>query len=166
LDDNQQWAAHFATAGLSEDGTEVDRVFIRDLVLSCSIGVYPKERLATQRVRFNVDLHVRRTAAPLDDDIANVVSYDDVVMRIKELISAGHINLVETLAERVADSCLADPRITKVRVKVEKLDVAREAASVGVEIERRAPAHPPAEYYVRPARPIRVVEPLPKTSKS
>lgn len=166
MNDNHQWAAHFAMAGLSEDGAEVDRVFIRDLVLSCSIGVYPKERLAAQRVRFNVDLHVRRTAAPLEDDIANVVSYDDVVTRIKDLCSAGHINLVETLAERVADSCLADPRIVKVRIKVEKLDIAPDAASVGVEIERRAPAHPPTGYYVRPPSPIRAVEPSPKTSKS
>jgi 7,8-dihydroneopterin aldolase/epimerase/oxygenase len=111
----------------------VYRIFIRDLVLSCSIGVYDWEKLAPQRVRINVDVTAREPGAALADDVAKVVSYDDVVKGIKSIAAEGHINL----AERVADLCLSDPRVVVVRVRVEKPDVIVEAGGVGVEIERR-----------------------------
>ncbi len=118
------------------------RVFIRDLVLPCSIGAYAEERLRRQRVRFNVDLQVDSPATPLEDDLANVLSYDEVTGAIRRLVDGGHINLVETLAERIAEMCLADARVAEVRVSVEKLDVEPAAASVGIEIERRRASHP------------------------
>lgn len=129
----------------SEDGLadgRVYRMFIKDLVLSCSIGAYPDERLRPQRVRFNVDLHVRASVGPLGDDLDNVVSYDTITEGIRRLIGNGHINLVETLAEQIADMCLADPRVVAVAVRVEKLDVEPAAAGVGIEIERRRASHP------------------------
>jgi len=115
----------------------VYRVFVRDLVVSCSIGVFDHERLAPQRVRINVDLTAREPGAVLDDDVAKVVRYDDVIEGIRMLIAEGHVNLVETLAERIAEFCLGNPRVLIVRVRVEKPDVVVEAAGVGVEIERR-----------------------------
>lgn len=72
----------------------------------------------------------------LHDRIENVVNYEHVVNGVRALTSDVHINLVETLAERIADLCLADGRVSRVRVCVEKLDIYDEAASVGVEIER------------------------------
>jgi dihydroneopterin aldolase len=115
----------------------VYRIFIRDLVLSCSIGVYDYEKLAPQRVRINVDVTAREPNAALEDDIVKVVSYDDLVKGIRAIAAEGHINLVETLAERVASLCLADPRVVNVRIRVEKPDVIVDAGGVGVEIERR-----------------------------
>lgn len=113
------------------------RILVRDLVLKCLIGIHAHELLAPQRVRINVDMAVLEQAGPLSDDIANVVSYEDVIEGIKRMLSQGHINLVETLAEKIAALCLADARVSSVRVRVEKLDVYAEAASVGIEIERR-----------------------------
>jgi len=113
------------------------RILVRDLVLKCLIGIHAHELLAPQRVRINVDMAVLEQAGPLSDDIANVVSYEDVIEGIKRMLSQGHINLVETLAEKIAELCLADARVSSVRVRVEKLDVYAEAASVGIEIERR-----------------------------
>lgn len=110
------------------------RVFVRDLVLPARIGIHPHERELAQRVRFNVDLAVAENRAPAD--ISQVVSYEDVMLGIKRIIAAGHIDLVETLAESVAQFCLADPRVIAARIRVEKLDVFDEAESVGVEIER------------------------------
>ena len=113
------------------------RIVVRDLLLMCSIGVHEHEKLAPQRVRINADMAVVETAGPVGDDIANVVSYEDVIAGIKRVIAAGHINLVETLADRIAELCLADARVASARVRVEKLDVYAEAASVGIEIERQ-----------------------------
>ena len=112
-------------------------ILVRDLLLKCSIGIHQHERLAPQRVRINVDMTVDECDGDPGDDIAQVVSYEDVITGVKRLLAAGHINLVETLAENIAQLCLADRRVDTVRIRVEKLDVYAEAASVGVEIERR-----------------------------
>ena len=110
-------------------------MFIRELVLECAIGVHSHERGVRQQVRIDIDLTVRDDT-PVADNIANVVSYDDIVDGVKAVIAAGHINLVETLAERVGDVCMADHRVVAARVRVEKGDAIAEAAGVGVEIER------------------------------
>jgi len=123
----------FAKAG----DAKLYRILVRDLVLKCLIGIHPHELLAPQRVRINVDMAVYEQAGPLSDDIANVVSYEDVIEGIKRMLAEGHINLVETLAENIAELCMRDPRVASVRIRVEKLDVYAEAASVGIEIERR-----------------------------
>ena len=64
------------------------RVFISDMVLECSIGIHPHEHDKPQRVRINVDLWIGETPAPLDDDIVNVVSYEDMTARPAETIKA------------------------------------------------------------------------------
>ena len=114
------------------------RMFIHDLVLDCRIGIHRHEQDAGQRVRINIDLTVGDDR-PVDDSIANVVDYDEVIAGVKAIIDAGHINLVETLADRIGDFCVADPRVLSARVRVEKLEAVAEAASAGVEIERTAP---------------------------
>jgi 7,8-dihydroneopterin aldolase/epimerase/oxygenase len=115
------------------------RVLVRDLVLACEIGILRHERGRPQRVRINLDVDVREDAAPIADDLRNVVCYDEIVSAIRRLVAGGHMNLVETLAERIAALCLADARIGVARVRVEKLDVYADAGSVGVEIERFNP---------------------------
>ncbi|MFT5486191.1 MAG: dihydroneopterin aldolase [Paracoccaceae bacterium] len=112
------------------------RVFISDLVLECLIGVYRHERDGAQRVRINLDLTVFETPAPIDDKLSNVLSYEDIIIKVRKLATAGHLNLVETLAERIAELCLAEANVSVAKVRVEKLDVFADAASVGVEIER------------------------------
>ena len=122
-----------------ESAAGVRRVFVRDLVLAALIGVHRHEQDGRQRVRINLDLEVPEDPAPLSDRLAEVVNYQDIVAGIRKIVAAGHINLVETLAERIAARCLADRRVQRVRVQVEKLDVFADAGSVGVEIERANP---------------------------
>ncbi|MBU6498350.1 MAG: dihydroneopterin aldolase [Rhodospirillales bacterium] len=119
-------------------------VFLRDLTLAASIGVYPHEHATRQRVRINVDLAVIDDAArglsrPAvgRDELARVVDYEALANRVRAIVAAGHVNLVETLAERLAEACLEDPRVELARIRVEKPDVFADAASAGVEIERR-----------------------------
>ena len=111
------------------------KVFVRDLVLAARIGVYQHEKLSTQRVRINLELLCTEHPA-INDDLNNVVNYAEIVAQVRSIIDAGHINLVETLADRVAQVCLDDRRVQTAKVRIEKLDVFEEADSVGVEIER------------------------------
>ena len=76
------------------------RVFINDLILDCLIGVHRHERDGSQRIRINLDLTVFETPDPIDDKLANVLCYEDLIVKVRNLAAAGHVNLVETLAER------------------------------------------------------------------
>jgi 7,8-dihydroneopterin aldolase/epimerase/oxygenase len=115
----------------------VYRVFVRDLVLPFNIGIYEYEHQAPQRVRINADLLVESMSA--DDDFRSVLNYETIVEGVRLLSKGEHIDLAETLAERIMDLCLADPRVLAARVSVEKLDVYPEAESVGVVLRRRRP---------------------------
>lgn len=114
-------------------------VFLRDLVVHASVGVHAFEHDARQRVRINVDLAVTDDLALSGrDDLSRVVDYEAVAVRVRAIVAAGHVRLVETLAELLAQACLEDVRVRIVRIRVEKLDIFPDAASVGVEIERFA----------------------------
>jgi len=115
----------------------IRHVFVRDLLLDAHIGAFRHEQGAAQPIRVNVDLTVSEAAH--GDDLVNVVCYATVVDRIKVIVAEGHLNLVETLAERIAAACLSDDRVGVALVRVEKLAVIPEASSVGVEIERIRP---------------------------
>jgi dihydroneopterin aldolase len=111
-----------------------DCIFVRELVLPCTIGVYPEEQGVTQRVSFTIEADLAHDVRAVSDRIREVPSYDDLAAAARAVVAAGHVNLVETMAERIAARCLADPRIAQVRVRVEKLE--RGPAGVGVEIVR------------------------------
>ncbi len=125
-----------AMAPAQATAAALDTVFIRDLEVGASIGVHTHERADSQMVRINVEMSVDSNTIEIEDNLVNVVCYEDVVVGIKSIIAHGHINLVETLAEHIAGLCLTDRRVARVLVRVEKLHVIAEAASVGVEIER------------------------------
>ena len=116
------------------------RVFLRDMELMASVGIYPHEHRAAQRLRINVELLVRDDCeAGTDgaDRLDRVVDYERLALSVRRIVGAGHVKLVETLAERIAAAGLEDARVLRARVRVEKLDVFPDAASAGVEVERR-----------------------------
>jgi dihydroneopterin aldolase len=113
----------------------IRHVFIHGLVLPAHIGVFAAEQGRAQRIRVSVDLGVADTQGR--DELARVVDYSVIVGHVRRIVAAGHVRLVETLAERIAESCLADERIFSARIRVEKLDIYPDAEGAGVEIERR-----------------------------
>lgn len=133
---SKEWAIARPESELRDEEAERYRVFVRDLVVPCSIGIYPREKGLRRRVRVNAELVVADSISGRDD-FAEAVNYETVVAGIKGIAEAGHINLVETLADRIATLCLTDPRVASVRIVVEKLDVYPETESVGVLLERR-----------------------------
>jgi len=115
--------------------TGIRHVFLHDMVLQASIGWYAHEHGVPQRVRINVDLGVGEDA-DTSDHLRRVVSYETVATAIRAIVAAGHVKLVETLAERIVEVCMVDPRVRFAHVKVEKLDVFPDAAAAGVAIFR------------------------------
>jgi 7,8-dihydroneopterin aldolase/epimerase/oxygenase len=129
----------------------LDRISVRDYVREVEIGAFTSERGVTQRIRFNIVLEVARHTAAQDDDVDKVVSYDGIIDAIEAQLAGGRINLLETLAERIAEAILSDRRAVRAFVRVEKLD--RIPGALGVEIVR---SRLDSEPEIRPVRPSAV----------
>lgn len=133
-------------------GTPPDRISLRDHVVSVEIGAFQSERGTTQRVAFNVVVEVAPPDAPLDDDVDRILSYDTITEAIAHELAAERLNLLETLAERIAERILAAPMALRCFVRVEKLD--RGPGALGVEIvrarEQVAPLPPEGEEVPHP----------------
>ena len=119
---------------IADAALKITHVFIRNLELLAHIGIHGHEQGKPQPVRINVDLGVRESA--VDDRLEHVVDYEAVTMKIRAIVARGHINLAETLAERIAEAAFEDARVISARVRVEKLHALAGAESGGVEIER------------------------------
>jgi dihydroneopterin aldolase len=128
--------SHWVPLAIAE--RRLRHVFIHDLELDACIGVLAEEKQGRQPVRISLDLAVCTPVDDLRDDLANVVCYQQMARRIRAIVEAGHLHLVETLAEKIAEMSLEDPRVRRVRVRVEKPNAIAGAASAGVEIERAA----------------------------
>jgi dihydroneopterin aldolase len=114
------------------------RLIVRDLDLTCLIGVYDRERGKPQRLRVNMEVAVRPPAA-YDDDFAEVVDYSAVLKRVRAAAAESEVFLLETLADRILCLCFAEPRVLAAKVRIEKLDRYADLAGLGIELERRRP---------------------------
>ncbi|MEX2452094.1 MAG: dihydroneopterin aldolase [Rhodospirillales bacterium] len=129
------------SARIADTEADIRHVFIQNMVLERLIGVHRHEHGRKQKVRISLDLAVDEGAETLKDDLNNVVCYEAIAGRIREIAAQGHVNLVETFAEEIAGMCLSDVRVLSARVRIEKLEALSDTESVGVEIERfRSPA--------------------------
>ncbi len=113
-----------------------DTIFIRDLLVRCIVGIRPEEREKAQDVIFNIRLFADFSRAAASDAIEDAVDYSALKKKIVEFTESSSFNLVETLAQRIADLCLADGRVKAVEVGVEKPTALRFARTVGVRIYR------------------------------
>jgi dihydroneopterin aldolase/D-erythro-7,8-dihydroneopterin triphosphate epimerase len=115
---------------------ETDRIHIRDLMCRCIVGIYPDERREKQDVIINITLWANYRAACRTDDIADTVDYKTIKKQVIKMVEESRFQLIERLAEEVAGICLANPRVEKVAVSVDKPGALRFARSVAVEILR------------------------------
>ena len=110
-------------------------IFIRDLEILASIGVHPHEHERRQRVLVDIDLHMADAKTPREDRLTETVDYEAVSRAIEDMAREGHVQLVETLAERIARWCLKDERVATARVRVTKPEALTNARGTGCEIE-------------------------------
>jgi len=133
-DDIRLAFAHPSERAEASSQTPCDRISLRDYTVEVEIGAFQQERGKMQRVRFNVVVEVLPQTGPIDDDVDRILSYDKVIEAIGIELEAERINLLETLAARVADRILFEPQAERVFVRIEKLD--RGPFALGVEIVR------------------------------
>lgn len=109
-------------------------ILLEGLELRIGLGIHPQERAAPQRVMLDVAMTCSYPAPPADR-IDAVVDYDFLRDRIHALAASRHFELQETLCDQVAALALADPHVTRVRVRSMKLDIYPDAR-VGCEVTR------------------------------
>jgi len=115
-----------------------DRIFIRDLVIRCIIGVDEHERREKQNVVAQITLQVDLRKAGRTDALTDSVDYSALKKQILGVAENSKYHLIEALAQRIADECLKQERVECVEVILEKPGVLRFARTVGVQIVRRS----------------------------
>ena len=113
------------------------KVIIKDLLLNFVIGYYSAEKVKKQNVKFNIELNYTDQKNLNDKDIKSIVDYGKIIKVIKNMTKNKHYNFLENLADDLFDELFKDERIDKIKLKIEKLDAIREAASVGIEITKK-----------------------------
>ncbi|MBN1649031.1 MAG: dihydroneopterin aldolase [Spirochaetales bacterium] len=116
--------------------SEPDKIYIRDLLLRCIIGINDDERVNRQDVVINICMEADLSEAGRSDDIADTVNYKQIKTEVIRLVEHSSFFLVEKLATEIAAICLKHDRVQKTRVLVEKPAALRFARTVGVEIVR------------------------------
>lgn len=115
-----------------------DIVFVEDLSVEMSIGIYEHEKSAKQHVLVSAEAQTKPNTAHGSDDIADALSYEDMVNVIVHLAGARHYELVESFAEDIASAILLQSAVEVLKVTVKKPDIFKDARSVGITILRCA----------------------------
>jgi dihydroneopterin aldolase len=113
------------------------KVIIKDLLLNFVIGYYSAEKAKKQNVKFNIELNYTDQKNLNDKDIKSIVDYGRIIKVIKNMTKNKHYNFLESLADDLFDELFKDERIDKIKLKIEKLEAIREAASAGIEITKK-----------------------------
>lgn len=125
-------------ARVTELGQNMDKVFIEQLEVYCTIGVYTWEKEITQKLVLDLEMDYDTKPAGDQDDMALALDYAAVSQQVTQLISRQPIGLVETVAEQVARFLLSEFSLHRVKVRVTKPGAVANARGVGVEIVREA----------------------------
>ena len=113
------------------------KILIKELILDLKLGYYNFEKDKTQKVKFSLEIDYEDKKPTNDKDIKSIVNYAQVVKLISKLAKNKHYNFLETLAEDVFDVLFKDKRIAKITLKIEKLEIIKECASVGIQITKK-----------------------------
>lgn len=118
-----------------------DRIRVEGLSILAQVGVYPHERAQRQRIYIDVELESDLSAAGRSDQMRDTLDYDAAAGLVREVVLRRHHDLIESIAEEVAEGLLGRfaGRLTGVRVRVEKPGALADARAVSVEIQRRPP---------------------------
>ena len=110
------------------------KILIKDLVLKMLVGIHNFEKRKKQRVRFNLVINIDQNLIPNEKDLKSIVNYEKIIKVITKMTAKKHYLLLETLAEKIFSELFKNFRIRKIILRIEKLDIIKNAASVGIEV--------------------------------
>jgi dihydroneopterin aldolase len=113
------------------------KVLIKDLIFNTSIGIHDFEKNQKQQIKFNVEIDINSFLKPSNNNLNTIVNYEDVINNIKTLTQKKHYDLLEVLAEDIFFNLFKNKNIIKVKLKIEKPEIIKNTASVGIEITKK-----------------------------
>ncbi|MDA0870615.1 MAG: dihydroneopterin aldolase [Proteobacteria bacterium] len=114
----------------------VKKIVIKDLILKKIFGFYPNEKTKPQRLKFNIKLELVKNLKFNDQDLQTILDYDEIINIINNILDK-KINFLETLADQIIEEIFQNSKITAIELKIEKLDILKNAVSAGIEINKR-----------------------------
>ena len=114
----------------------VKKIVIKDLILKKIFGFYPNEKTKPQRLKFNIKLELVKNLKFNDQDLQTILDYDEIINTINNILDK-KINFLETLADQIIEEIFQNSKITAIELKIEKLDILKNAVSAGIEINKR-----------------------------
>ena len=114
----------------------VKKIVIKDLILNKIFGFYPNEKTKPQRLKFNIKLELVTNLKFNDQDLQSILDYDQIINTINNILDK-KINFLETLADQIIEELFKNSKIAAIELKIEKLDILKNAASAGIEINKR-----------------------------
>lgn len=115
----------------------MDIIFLRELKIETLIGVYEWEKRVPQTLQLDLEISLPSSRACHSDDIHDALDYSKIVHHIQSMLSNSHFNLIEALAEHIAQILLIDFNIPWVKISIAKINAIRNSSLVGISIERR-----------------------------
>jgi FolB domain-containing protein len=113
------------------------KVIISDLTLLISIGIHDFEKIKKQEVKFNIDIDIDSSLAPVENKLNSIVNYETIIKNISNLTKNNHYELLETLAEDILYELFKNNNIHKIKIKIEKTQIIKNTKSVGIEITKK-----------------------------
>jgi 7,8-dihydroneopterin aldolase/epimerase/oxygenase len=114
----------------------VKKIVIKDLILKKIFGFYPNEKTKPQRLKFNIKLELAKNLQFNDQDLQTILDYDEIINIINNVLDK-KINFLEILADQIIEEIFQNSKITAIELKIEKLDILKNAVSAGIEINKR-----------------------------
>ena len=114
----------------------VKKILIKNLIINTIFGYYPKEKVQKQKLKFNIKLEIDCKIKFNDNNLNTIVDYDDIMRTINNILDK-KINFLETLADQIIEEIFQNSKITAIELKIEKLDILKNAVSAGIEINKR-----------------------------
>ena len=114
----------------------VKKIVIKDLILKKIFGFYPNEKTKPQRLKFNIKLVLVKNIQFNDQDIKTILDSYEIINIINNILDK-KINFLETLADQIIEEIFQNSKITAIELKIEKLDILKNAVSAGIEINKR-----------------------------
>lgn len=109
---------------------------IKNLKLKTVIGVFDWEQTINREIIINIEIKTDLKKALQSDDLQDTIDYDNIIVKIKNLVANNRFKLVEKLAQSLMDSILEDKRISKCRLEIDKVGVVENVDSFSVTIEQ------------------------------
>ncbi len=112
------------------------KVIIKNLIISMFIGIHAFEKRKKQRVKFNIIITTDSKIEPNKEELSSILDYEKVIKNLTLLVGKKHYDLLEELSESIFEMIFNYEIVKKVNLKLEKLDIIKNAESVGIEVSK------------------------------